>query len=63
MSLYLVQLACCGGPGQDCNDCIVFVFVGGMLVIMSSLVACDLTWNQAVFSSLAAGQLCYKSVW
>lgn len=60
MSLYLVQLACCGGPGQDC---IVLVFVGGMLVIMSGLVACDLTWNQAVFSSLAAGQPCYKSVW
>lgn len=47
MSLYLVQLVCCESPGQDC---IVLVIVAGMLVIMSSLVACDLTYNQAVFS-------------
>lgn len=40
MSLYLVQLVCCESPGQDC---IVLVIVAGMLVIMSSLVACDLT--------------------
>lgn len=40
MSLYLVQLACRESPGQDC---MVLVFVAGMQVIMSSLVACDLT--------------------